>query len=591
MNNLNNDDSKITQPNNLNIELMEHQKTVIKAMSDFEVNGYIDIHNFKCFSNKPQNIRIESSIGILGDKVGSGKSLMIIGLILLNNKIVYRPEYYESSKYINIKSKDEKDKNINSNLIIVPHKIINQWYKYFDYAPELKIFVYDSSTKDELLKLENLSNYDIVLVPCTKTEHLYNSTQDLRWSRIIIDECDTIRLPKNIEFNSKFIWLITGTPSGIVYNNRPYLNNMFKKNKDWIVDYITVKNNNNYINESIKLPVPLRISIKCFTPPELKIKEFMPKNIIDMINAGNTDEAIKLLNCNEDTNDNILKILTRNIIEAIKNKNIELEAENNKKYHGLAKDEQIKKINNLKKIVDRLNERYNSIKKKIQELNDEYCPICLDNFNRPVILSCCKNIYCFECLTVAAAQNNACPNCKSTIDKKNLHIVNNKKSKNDNNKKTKKDTELKNKIDVLCDILKSKPNGKIMIFANYAGTFLKIEKVLIEQNISYAILKGNSTSVNNYISQFDEGKIKIIMLNAQHFGAGMNLQMATDIIMYHRFTKEMEEQIIGRAQRIGRNNQLNIYYLIHDNENNSLENNDKYEDIGYEQYIEKLEKI
>lgn len=53
------------------------------------------------------------------------------------------------------------------------------------------------------------------------------------------------------------------------------------------------------------------------------------------------------------------------------------------------------------------------------------------------------------------------------------------------------------------------------------------------------------------------------MINAQFFGAGVNLQMATDIIIYIRFTKEMEEQIIGRAQRLGRDipEPLNNYFI------------------------------
>ena len=46
------------------------------------------------------------------------------------------------------------------------------------------------------------------------------------------------------------------------------------------------------------------------------------------------------------------------------------------------------------------------------------------------------------------------------------------------------------------------------------------------------------------IENFKNGEITVLMLNAKFYGAGMNLQMATDIVIYHRFSKEMEEQII-----------------------------------------------
>ena len=42
--------------------------------------------------------------------------------------------------------------------------------------------------------------------------------------------------------------------------------------------------------------------------------------------------------------------------------------------------------------------------------------------------------------------------------------------------------------------------------------------------------------------------------------------MASDIIIYHEMTTELQTQIIGRSQRMGRTKQLNVYYLIHDNE-------------------------
>ena len=48
------------------------------------------------------------------------------------------------------------------------------------------------------------------------------------------------------------------------------------------------------------------------------------------------------------------------------------------------------------------------------------------------------------------------------------------------------------------------------------------------------------------------------------------------------FTKEIEEQVIGRAQRLGRQNALNIHYLVHDNEENSFDNLDECNNVTYE---------
>ena len=151
--------------------------------------------------------------------------------------------------------------------------------------------------------------------------------------------------------------------------------------------------------------------------------------------------------------------------------------------------------------------------------------------------------------------------------------------------------EIKDKLDVLIDLILKKPDGSFMIFAGFAETFNKIEKKLKDLSLSYHILKGHNSTVKKHIDEFKEKKIKILMLNAEFFGAGMNLQIATDIVIYHRFNKEMEEQIIGRAQRFGRSmsEPLNVYYLLHDNESNDIENNFNFQDqtdIHYTDWLE-----
>jgi len=143
-------------------------------------------------------------------------------------------------------------------------------------------------------------------------------------------------------------------------------------------------------------------------------------------------------------------------------------------------------------------------------------------------------------------------------------------------------------MDVLVDILSSKPDGKILVFANFPETFKKIEILLKLHNITYRILKGSDHDITKYKEEFQNGKIRVLLLNATFFGAGQNLQMATDVVIYHRFTKEMEQQVIGRAQRLGRTSQLTIYYLLHDNENQNLDDKNEYNDLSYEEYLEKM---
>ena len=100
-NNLTDESPKIIQPKNIKIDLMMHQLTGIKAMRDFEENGKINAKNITQYGD-PMNFRIESIVGILADKVGAGKSLMVIGLIELFNTAPERNFFWSGSKYISI---------------------------------------------------------------------------------------------------------------------------------------------------------------------------------------------------------------------------------------------------------------------------------------------------------------------------------------------------------------------------------------------------------------------------------------------------------------------------------------------------------
>ena len=199
-------------------------------------------------------------------------------------------------------------------------------------------------------------------------------------------------------------------------------------------------------------------------------------------------------------------------------------------------------------------------------------------------------MFCFDCITVTLGESrkSSCPGCMQRITQDDLCVINDKVKK----EKKKEIKLVKDKMDALKDIISNKKDGSFIIFANFTETFTKIEKELKDIGVPYHILKGQGSTVQKYITDFKEKRVNVLMLNAKFFGAGMNLQMTTDIIMYHRFTDEMEEQIVGRAQRLGRdiNLPLNVYYLVHDNEKQTFENNFSFKDkiIGINDLVDDI---
>ena len=108
---------------------------------------------------------------------------------------------------------------------------------------------------------------------------------------------------------------------------------------------------------------------------------------------------------------------------------------------------------------------------------------------------------------------------------------------------------------------------KVIIFSDYSNIFHEIEKMCIENEILYTDLdKGNMKDIDISVENYKYGNAKILLSNSSLFGCGMNFENSTDIIFVHRMKKRMEEQVIGRAQRIGRETRLNVYYLQYENE-------------------------
>lgn len=598
---------KIIQPDCLNVELMQHQKSAVFAMKELENNGYVNFR-FRYYDNDEKDLRIDTHIGILGDKVGSGKTLIITSLLLDNKIPTKRPTYFASDRFTTIRERSDTLGNrdctgdLDLNVIMVPKGIQHQWVDCFNSFVNGNVLyfisLFDASNRDSLDLMDEMLEQDqetVLVVICNERTiaDVIAKYGDKKWSRFIIDEADTIPFSTLTKISSYFTWLVTGTTNCIPYSKKKYIKEIFGKNLSWQPDFLTVKNSNQYIDTSIDLPTPNRIVIKCHTPYEVKLLgEHIPKNVMNMINAGNSDQAIRALNCHVDTTDNIFKVISRNYEMAIKNKKIELAAERKKKYTNPRKlHEHNKRIKKLESVIDRLEKKLGSMKASLYEANDEICPICMNEFEKPTFVDCCAHKYCFNCLTLTLESNKSkCPVCQKKITKKRMHILDDESDSDSESEDEEKVKEVltREKMEEFLDIVGSKKDGKFLVFADYIETFRKIEMVLKKKKIRYGILTGGGKKVKSTISDFQKGKIDIIMLDAKNFGAGMNLQCATDIILYHRFTKEMEEQIIGRGQRLGRKGTLNVYYLIHDNEDSSFVD-DSFNDINYQEYLETIE--
>jgi len=593
---LNDNNFQAKQPEKILTKLKPHQLTSLYKAIEMETKEELEykIKDMNCIFNnsnineqeqKYTNIKIQTNIGILGDTVGYGKTLIALSLIASNDlKNIYINRNYiksynnnRSYNYLNIiyDNNDiiQKDINIiNTTLIIVPRgPVYFQWEKTIKTNTNLKVlsinnynFIknnlpkYDNSNKEELFKY--FENYDIVLIKNTTFKLLYQNFYNYKiicnWKRIMIDEAHDIihQIPQNL--NYYYLWLISGTYIDILKrNNNNYSSGIKTLLNECSINLMLVKNNINFIKKSFSIPEPIEKYYLCKLPSNYLIaKKFLNNNIIEKINANDFAGAIKDLGGKSETEDNIIELVSKELNRELFNLKMEKDFYNSQDISIEDKEQKNKSIDI--KINNQIN-KINDLTERIKSLNTKDCAICMDIVENPVMLEC-THLFCGKCIFKWIKDYKNCPYCRTPILTYNklIAIVNKKKEDID---------IILTKEDTFLNIIKNKPNGRFLVFSKNDNGFDIIKNKMNEFNIKFDFLKGNTSHMMNVLDKFKNGLINIILLNTQYAGSGIDINYATDIIIFHSMGID-KQQAIGRAQRVGRDNELYIHNLCYEHE-------------------------
>ena len=578
------------QPENILINLKSHQLACLKKAIDMESLGYIeyDISNNEILNGE---YNVNTNIGIIGDIVGYGKTITALSIIAsanLNNiylNQIYQKNYISCNNYsyFNYSCKTNNITKLNniidSTLVIVPRgPVYIQWEKTIKNNTKLNYLAIDNLhfIKKYLPNPEEIDNetiinlfskYDVVLIKNTTLSILFeyynNGFSNInylnRWKRVMIDEAhDIISMIPPMHYYQ--LWLITGSydrlpytirsSNSILFNMRDAVNDI--KN----INLMLVKCNKNFVRNSFKIPAPDEIFYLCRLSRQFNIiKNFINDNILEKLNANDISGAIKELGGINETEDNMVELISKDLNNSILNKNMEIEYIT---MLNISSDIKINKLNKANAELLSLTNKLNNLKNRISELSSKSCAICMDFLNKPVILECTHS-YCGLCLMNWIKNSNNCPECRNFINIDKMIAIDNNVSNNDEY------VPLLSKDEILINIIHKKQNGKFLIFSKYESGFLNIINKLNDNNITWGELKGNTSHMMKVLDNFRNNKTKVILLNTQYAGSGIDISFATDVIIYHSMGKH-KQQAIGRAQRVGRNDKLVIHNLCFEHE-------------------------
>jgi superfamily II DNA or RNA helicase len=464
-----------------------------------------------------KNIEKNSKYGVLKDPAGSGKTAVMIGLIL----------------------DDIAKKNDKITLVVVPENIHNQWISELKKISGNAINILSLNDYESISRLmfstDILSGKNCILITSIYYEMVMAIIvqEKNNISRLIIDEVDAmtnimdgelIKINHSKEIHDKrstyenidTTWFVSASMINIEDLNGNILLGSKRISKKEL-ENITIETDPKFINESMgKLDDPISTDIICSS----EIEDFCDVLSVEQLDCLN---SLSFFNC-----DNI-KFLQTIVDDHLLQ--LQRTIENIEYYESLI----IKK--------DFYKEKSKaSLKKQLVK----------DHKTKQFYISLLELIY-----KKVGIQFDK--NLHNTSDEIKKYLIEKNKLGNCN-------TKQKNIEGFLSKI--SNDKSKILFFSDYQNTFRFLKKLLDKYSISYDDNQGGTIekinkSINDYKS---ENGVRCLLLDSTSNSRGMNLENTDIIVFIHKTKETLNNQIIGRAQRPGRNTRLEILNFLNDNE-------------------------
>jgi SNF2-related domain/Zinc finger, C3HC4 type (RING finger)/Helicase conserved C-terminal domain len=614
INELTNESSRVETANiHLKVPLRAHQAAAVHSMLEQEkrLSTGMDISGETLYG----------AWSILGDGVGVGKSLSVLGQIAhLKAATAFSPKMprlsMPCSPYLYSMEKQTYTdlSDCNACLIVVPHTLYRQWCGYIKDQTNLKTFYVTTKKNLEGSFWTNLNEADVILISNTLyKDFMYKTSTIVRFRRVYIDEADSIHISGSLVLpQTKFIWLISASWPNLLYPGinlwigyhllhthvfsegsifhpdftEQFRSNYLSRNPYYTFRYhvvstsflrrlllpnhplrghLVLRCSSKFIAESISLPPLHRHTILCRSPISYQlVSGVISPEVRNFLHAGDIQSALQLLGVGSEQKTSLVDAVTENRTKALAQLKRDYAYKAEREYSTpQAKEEALTVIRSK---ISHLEEQINSIKERIENYQKEVCPICFDEPQDAVLTKCCQRIFCAACILQSLARKLDCPLCRKITNPTELKRISETNSME--TVKPKEETaQPPLKKEALINLFKENPTGKFLVFSRYDNPFIQITNELEALGIhGVREVKGSKDMIQSTLNMFQRGDLRCLLLNSMHAGAGLTITAATHIILLHSMNVEEEKQILGRAYRLGRKEPLSVYKLVHPDE-------------------------
>ncbi|CAD8127263.1 unnamed protein product [Paramecium sonneborni] len=414
-----------------------------------------------------------------------------------------------------------------------------------------------------------------------------------KYHRVILDEAHNIKSKQSLQSKSAnaleadYRWCLTGTP-------------MQNKHDDLfaLIQFLKVETFshyfwwNTYINKEENEEDQIRILSQILQPIILR----RTKNSQRHDNQGNglnqVEEEICWVELNEKE-----KILYKKLLAGSQDIFKHYTINNNKSYIHIFQiinklklacnnpQLALKEINldktPIEEIIDKINTFFQIKQQNTANMTDVYkkslienirngdiqeCEICKSDQIDTFCLSSCGHLFCKNCFTQIINIQQLCPQCRTNLQIKDLIEIKVDETQFEDFKTLK--YGLSSKLESLLKQTQiiQQQQEKVLIFTQSIDMIQLIENLFKDNGIITYRITGQMSVVNRekVIKQFkDSPDANALLLSLRATSTGLNLTMANNVFLVDPWwNPAIEDQAIGRADRIGQQNKVKVVRFL-----------------------------
>ena len=585
--------------------LMPHQLAALRAMCDIET-GSKDLR-------VDDEVTLSTDVAVLGCKAGAGKTY-VVGALIDRDVDVPSETLIITNIAAHVQAKTRRRlAPVVTTVVVVPHNLARHWRAHFQRFDWVTVTVARQSDVDVAKHMMLHEPPRCLLLSATVAPSMFSfmAAQRITARRMVIDEADTVRVSAysvGAHQLAAFYWLVTASSHNLVAGNAighsvtvrhaagperhttygntanvasPFVRDIFKTVPVGpvaaLLPRLFVVCDSAFVDASFEIPAPVSHAVRCRAPFPTRVLEGAVSSVVlERLHAGDLGGALESLNPGRaDTETNVVAAALTQLRRL--RDNLEAQRRYVEEREFTSADEAQRSRARVAANLSRVESNIATVSDRIRD--STVCPICHDDLRTKTVVSCCNNPFCLECITDwigrsatprLASSRAACPMCRAPITPAQLMVCCDTAVEQVTGPDTAFELggvlfDARHKVDqnfalLLAALVAAPEDRKLLIFSDNDYVFEHmVESALVAAGMRALRLKGNADVINKRISDFKAPGKAALMINCTHYGCGMDLSVATDLLILHKIRESMYHQVVGRAQRPPRTSAVRIW--------------------------------